>query len=848
MSLLPAFCFHGAYAQDMTYFLPKGSFTYNEKIPTPKQFFGHELGEQHATYDMTVAYMRLLAEKSDRIKIEERGRTYQYRPLQFVYISLPGNLNNLESIRQNHLKLCDHAESDKMNPADMPAVIWLGYSVHGNEASGINASLALAYFLSAAQGPEIERILSRSVIIMQPGSNPDGIQRFASWVNSARSFTPVKDVNSREFREPAPGSRTNHYWFDLNRDWIMVQQPESYYRAQMIYEWHPTLLGDFHEQGNTNGLFFSPGIITSTNTVTPKDNMNYITTIARQYLSKYLNGIGTLTYSKEDYDGWFPSKGSVLPNMLGGVGFLIEQPTSRGHIQERNGVIIRFADAIRNQVYASFSIINAGVDMKDELLNYQRKSYKEAKQEAAKAAVKAYVFGNPDNKSLDMELFRMLKANNINVYKLNKDVAVSGKTFQSANAYIVPCEQQEYRVIRTIFEKQETFVDSTFYDISTWTVPLAFSMNYGALNTTTGLIGEKVERIEPSKFVEPRITDYVYLFEIKDFYAYKFLYRLLEKNVKVRVGDTPVKLEIDGKQRNFGYGTMMIPLSSQLLGKEELHRIIVEAAKDLPVEVTAASTGWGDPVDLGSRHFREITLPKIALIWGQNTSSDAVGGVWHLLDQRMNIPATLIENTLINEVDLMQYNLIILTNNFRFNQQAIDKLKAWVQFRNNTVIGIGQAYQTLNELAIAEIKTLKRAEQINESTYLDFSNRTSVDPNSVISGVILESYLDISHPIAYGKNTTVINTIKTSTNILSKPSGKYMSPAYYTKNPLLSGCITTKNLKILSETPSILASRKAVYFADDPCFRAYWFGSMQLMLNSIFFRELMPSEKIATEE
>ncbi|MCL2501880.1 MAG: peptidase M14, partial [Bacteroidales bacterium] len=274
LSALSICCFFSAYAQDLSYFLPKGDFSYNPNIPTPKQFFGHEIGAQHVTYDMAAAYMKLLAEKSDRIVAEERGRTYQYRPILFLYISAPNNLGNLEDIRQNHLKLCDYAATDKLNVQDMPIVTWLSYSVHGNEASGINASLAVAYFLAAAQGPQMDRILNNSVIIMQPGANPDGIQRFATWVNNARSFTPVKDPNSREFREPAPGSRTNHYWFDLNRDWITVQHPESYYRAQIICEWHPTLFSDFHEHGTTSGMFFSPGIQTSQNPVVPKEHFD----------------------------------------------------------------------------------------------------------------------------------------------------------------------------------------------------------------------------------------------------------------------------------------------------------------------------------------------------------------------------------------------------------------------------------------------------------------------------------------------------------------------------------------------------------------------------------------------
>ena len=847
-TILSICCLLNTYAQGLDYFLPTGNFSYNPNIPTPKQFFGHEIGEQHVSYDLAAAYMKQLAQKSDRIVVEERGRTYQYRPILFLYISSPNNLANLETIRQNHQNLCNHKESDKLNVQKMPVVTWLGYSVHGNEVSGINASLAVAYFLAAAMGSEIDRILNNSVIIMQPGTNPDGIQRFTTWVNNARSFTPVKDPNSREFSEPNPGSRTNHYWFDLNRDWITVQQPESYYRAQVLYAWHPTLFSDFHEHGTTSGMFISPGIESLHNPHLPKDSYEYMTKIAQQFHLKFVNGIGSLTYTKETYDGWFTGCGDALPHLLGGVSFLFEQPTSRGHIQERNGVTLRFADGVRNQAFGSYSTIYAGVEMKDELLNYQRRAYKEAQQEAAKAAIKGYVFSNPDNKSMDIEFHRILKSNNINVYKLNKRVTAGGKTFPEADSYIVPCDQQEYRVMNTIFETNYHYPDSVFYGLSTWTIPLAFSFNYAAIQSTAGLIGEKVEQITPNSFETPQMSDFAYMVELKDFYSYKFLYRLLANEVKVRVGEVPVKLQINGKQRVFDYGTLMIPLSGQKYGKEQLHRLLVEAAKEVPVEVVAVGGSWGDPIDLGSPRFREIGIPKIALLWGQGASTDMVGSIWHLLDHRMNIPATLLEYTLVgsSNVDLMQYNVIVIGGNFRFDKTAIERLKAWAERRNNTLIGIGQAFRNLNEIGVTNINTLKRAEQVNTATYMDYATRTDADPNATISGVILDNYLDKSHPIAYGMGANSVNTIKTSINIFSKPIGKYMSPVYYKKSPLLSGCITAKNLKIVAETPSVLASRNAIFFADDPCFRAHWFGSTRLLLNSFFFRELMPAEKIET--
>ena len=219
---------------DFSYFLPKEQFRYRADIPTPEQFLGYKLHEQHVSYCQLFAYMQMLAQVSPRITAYVPAmRTFQQRPLIFLTITSPENHRNLENIRTEHLKLSDPAQSGSLNLNNMPIVLWMGYGVHGNEASGPQASLAVAYFLAAAEGPEIDDILKNSVILIQPSLNPDGLQRFSTWVNSNRSFTPVTNPLSREFREPAPGSRTNHYWYDLNRDWLPLQMPES--RARMEF-------------------------------------------------------------------------------------------------------------------------------------------------------------------------------------------------------------------------------------------------------------------------------------------------------------------------------------------------------------------------------------------------------------------------------------------------------------------------------------------------------------------------------------------------------------------------------------------------------------------------------------
>lgn len=250
--VLLAMCLHTtANTQDLSYFLPEGDYTLNPEIPTPKQFLGFNPGEHHVSHDQLLFYMRELARKSPRIIAKEIGVTYENRPLIFLVISSQDNLARIDEIQKSQLLLTDPSKSSTLNLNDMPAVLWFGYSVHGNEASGVNASLAVAYYLAAAEGNEIDKILKESVIIIQPAQNPDGIHRFANWVNSARSYSGVTDQFSREFREQAPSSRSNHYWFDLNRDWLLGQHPETYNRMKLFLDWHPVLVSDYHEQGST---------------------------------------------------------------------------------------------------------------------------------------------------------------------------------------------------------------------------------------------------------------------------------------------------------------------------------------------------------------------------------------------------------------------------------------------------------------------------------------------------------------------------------------------------------------------------------------------------------------------
>ena len=333
IALLTLLCTSPIFAQGvpgLDYYLPSG-ISYNPAIPTPESVIGHQVGEWHVTHDKLVQYMQALAQASDRIAIEDRGRTFEGRPLLLLTVTSPENHSRLEEIRRQHLALSE-AGAASLDIDAMPVIVYQGFSVHGNEPSGANAGLAYAYYLAAAQGPEIEAKLDQMVILMDPSFNPDGLQRFAYWANTNRSMNLNPDPNEREYHEVWPGGRTNHYWFDVNRDWLPVQLPESRARITTFHNWLPNVLTDHHEMGTNSSFFFQPGEPSRVHPLTPKQNQELTAEIGA-YHARALNRIGSLYYSEEDYDDYYYGKGSTFPDVNGSIGILFEQASSRGHVQ-----------------------------------------------------------------------------------------------------------------------------------------------------------------------------------------------------------------------------------------------------------------------------------------------------------------------------------------------------------------------------------------------------------------------------------------------------------------------------------------------------------------------------------
>ena len=206
----------------LEWYLPK-NVKYDPAFPKPADVLGWEVGAWHVRHDLLVNWFRAVADASPRVQLEVTGYTHEQRPTLLATVSSPANLARIEEIRTKHLEaVLSGAES-----YDGPQVVWMGYGVHGNESSASNASLLLAYHLAAASGKDIDAYLEDTVVLIDPCVNPDGLSRFAHWANTHRSKNLNGDPNTREHREAWPGGRTNHYWFDLNRDWLLLTHPES---------------------------------------------------------------------------------------------------------------------------------------------------------------------------------------------------------------------------------------------------------------------------------------------------------------------------------------------------------------------------------------------------------------------------------------------------------------------------------------------------------------------------------------------------------------------------------------------------------------------------------------------
>ena len=801
---------------DLNYYFGNTN-NFSESIPKPSEVIGHEVGEWHVTHDKLVQYMYALANASNRIKIKETGKTYENRPLLILKVSSEENIKNLDLIRNNHLKISNGAK--KSDFENMPAIIYQGYSVHGNEASAANAALLGLYYLAASNDTETLKILNNTVILFDPCLNPDGLQRFATWVNSNKNLVPNPDNSDREFSEVWPGGRTNHYWFDLNRDWLPVQLPESQARIKTFTEWLPNIVTDHHEMGTNSTFFFQPGVPSRVNPLIPNLNQELTEKIAK-YHADYLDKIGSLYYSKEDYDDFYFGKGSTYPDVNGSIGILFEQGSSRGHIQNSQNGILTFPFAIKNQLTTTLSTLKAASSLKNELLAYMNAFYVNNFNESMKLKYKGIGFGNNHDKTSSYQLAKILKAHKIDIFETN------GEKFK----YYVPINQKKSKLIKAMFDTQTKFEDSLFYDVSAWTFPLAFNLNYDFLKES--LEGNKI--FEKPEGKVSGFSNYGYLIKPHDYNIPAFINYLQQKKIRLKSSSKSFKI----KNNYFDYGSILIPVEGQSQKPEKLFNLLTNISNKTGIDVYALSSGYEDNIGVGSNSFTTIVKPKVGLIVGNGVRAYDAGEIWHLFDTRYKIPITKIDIKNLNRANLLEYSHIILPS---YSGKNIDIKKIENYLKNGgNLIAYRSSINWLKENKIINIDFLNNDKYASN---VSFEDRGKFTGSQVIGGTIFNTKIDKSHPINFGIINDNLPTFKNNTIFMKPEKNSFNNPIQYSKNALLSGYISDDNLELLIKSVPFKIKRyfsgKIFLFADNTNFRAFWYGTNRLLMNTIYLSNKM---------
>ncbi len=820
--------------QDLSYYLPKG-VTYNEKVPKPQDVLGFQVGEFHASHDNLVYYFRQLAQASPRVKYEVYGKTHEGRPLTVAIISSEANIKRIEELRQQHIQLSDPSASSKLNVADLPVVVWLGHSIHGNEASGANSSILSAYYLAAAQGKEIDELLDKTIILIDPATNPDGINRFANWANSNKSQLPNTDPASREHNEAWPGGRSNHYLFDLNRDWLPIEQPESEARIKKLQEWKPNILVDEHEQGTSATFHFSPGEPNRVNPLISPANQALTQKLADNY-AKAFDAIGSFYTSGERYDDYYIGRGPTFLDLNGGVSLLFEQASVRGFAQESENGLLTFPFAIRNQFTGSISTVKTAFLLRNEFLNYQKDYYTSALDEAKKEPQKAYVFGADYDPYTTFRFAQFLNKHGIKSYLLKSNLTAGKQAFVASSAYVVPLDQPQYRLIKSIFSFHINPKDSIFYDISAWNIPQAYNLPFEAVASASGIAGDAFSADQaPIGKIIGNGTAYAYIFKWENYLAPRALERLLQENVIVKVATKSFET-LDGLK--FDRGSILIPLGSINADQAKVEKIIAEINLKDGIDVFRLNTGDNKATDLGSSYFSAIVKPRIAVLTEDGVNSISAGQIWHLLDTKYKIPFTLLPIRTLRQVDLTKYNVLVLPNgNYQdLNESVVSKLQDWLA-SGNTLIAFENAGNWLSKNKLIQAEFNK---DDAKTPGLNYENAQLFSASREVPGTVFETKLDLTHPINYGYTTDRLPVFKDNEIIQVKAdiaAANY--PAVYTKSSLLDGYAPKGFVKTLDGTPSLgifgVKRGRIIAFYNSVNFRGYWLGTNRQFANSLFF-------------
>jgi hypothetical protein len=807
-------------------------------LQSPSEFLGYKLGSQFTPHFKIIEYFKYVAATSKNVKLQQYGTTNEGRPLIAVFIASDENIGRLEEIRQHNLSLAG-LSTRNTTLANTPAIVWLSYNVHGNEPSSSEASMLALFELANTANIRTQPWLKNTVVVIDPCLNPDGRERYINFYNSVKGTVPDADPSAREHSEPWPGGRVNHYYFDLNRDWAWQTQKETQARVALFNQWLPQVHVDFHEQSYNAPYYFAPAAEPFHRDITAWQRE--FQTIIGKNNAKYFDQNGWMYFTKEEFDLLYPSYGDTYPIYNGSIGMTYEQGGIGAGlvIATRNGDTLTLADRMAHHLSNSLSTVETVSANASKALNEFKKYYDDSRNNPP-GEYKAYVIknDNPDNIAL---LATLLSRNRID-YTFGAKGGyigynyVTGKTEQfnvEPNDMVINAHQPKSVLLNVLLEPKTFVADSNTYDITAWSLPYAYGLKAYALKEPVKSEVEKASGAAPALSVN-KTRAYAYIAPWRSVCDVKFLAELLKKNIKVRC--TQASFEAGGKK--FAPGSLIITRSGN--SEANFDSIVAEAAIDCEVEPVPLTSGFVDKgADLGSSVIRPIHAPKIILITGEGSSSEAMGEVWHFFEQQINYPVTLVRYRDLNHIRLNDFDVIIFPDGY-YDDMPLDKLQNWVH-DGGKLIAMENTVSLLADKKGFSIKNLPAEKHDTSKNSPDlvktYADRDHEAIRSNVPGAIYKVDMDNTHPLGFGLNKYYF-TLKLNDVLYSYLGDDGWNVGTIKKNAYVEGFVGQKAKEKLKDGllfgVQSLGRGSVVYLVDDPLFRSFWQNGKLLFSNAIF--------------
>lgn len=725
-----------------------------------------------------------------------------------------------------------------------PAIVWLSYNVHGNETSSSEAAMKTLYELVRPDHARSKEWLRNTVVIMDPMLNPDGRDRYVNWYRQMVGTQMNANGDAREHHEPWPGGRTNHYYFDLNRDWAWLTQKESRQRLEAYQRWMPHIHVDFHEQSYTSPYYFAPAARPFHNAITDWQR-SFQQTIGKNH-TKYFDQNSWLYFTREVFDLFYPSYGDTYPTFSGAIGMTYEQ-AGGGYaglgIQKPEGDTLTLTDRLTHHFTTGLSTIEIVSQNADQVVNEFKRFYRDGAEDPA-GKYKTFVIKGDNSPDKLRALFSLLSQHGIKYSRPDDSHNVNGYNYKTGSNERIRIDEDDYLVsvyqpksvlARVLFEPKPELTDSATYDITAWEQHYVYGLDGFAL--TDRIDGEETSLPEVEVDNSASGSPYAYLAEWKDLSDVRLLSDLLKENIVVRSAGQ--EFQIDG--RSYDAGTLIITRSGNEKLGAEFDRIVQDAATAHRQQLYPVSTGMvTSGADFGSSSVRYLKAPKVALLSGEDTRSYTVGEIWHFFDRQVNYPVTLVGTDYLNRVDLGEYDVLILPSG-RYNdvlsENRLKEVRKWVS-DGGTLIAVQGANQFLAGKEGFSLKEKEREEtgKNEEDKLRTFNQRRQTRVSENNPGSIFRVSMDNTHPLAYGYDTSYFSLKLDSDAYTYLDDG--WNVGVVKEDAHMSGFVGYKAKEKLANTLTFgvenIGQGSVVYMVDNPLFRAFWYNGKLLFGNAVF--------------